>query len=366
MVGLDVFRGLTIAGMILVNNPGDWSHTWAPLLHAPWDGWTPTDLVFPFFLVAVGVAIPLSLGRRLQDSGGELGPILRQILRRTVLLFALGLFLAWFPFFTVDWSRARVMGVLQRIALVYAAAALAYVFVGRRGRLWLGGGLLVGYGAAMKLVPVPGFGAGDLGVEGNLAAWIDHLVLGAHVWRHAPGPGDPEGLLSTLPAIVSALIGIQIGEWLTSRRSIENKLVGLYWAGSVAMAGGLVLAWWWPINKNLWSVSYTVFTGAMAAVVLAAIVTAIDLWGVRRWAQPFEVFGANSILAFVGSGLMARVMGLIRIGEPEVSLKAWLFDHTLERWLPPYWASCAWALGFVALWWWLMWMLYRRRIFVRI
>jgi predicted acyltransferase len=366
MVGLDVFRGLTIAGMILVNNPGDWQRTWAPLLHAPWDGWTPTDLVFPFFLVAVGVAIPLSLGRRLQDSGGDLGPLLRQIARRTVLLFALGLFLAWFPFFTVDWSRARVMGVLQRIALVYAAAALAYLYLGRRGRLWLGGGLLAGYGALMKLVPVPGFGAGDLGVEGNLAAWVDSVVLGSHVWRHAPGPGDPEGLLSTLPAIVSALIGIRIGEWLTSPRSLEHKLVGLYWAGGVGMTAGLVLAWWWPVNKNLWSVSYTVFTGAMAAVVLAAIVTLIDLWSVRRWAHPFEVFGANSILAFVGSGLMARVMGLIRVGEPEVSLKAWLYGHSFERWLAPYWASFAWALAFVGLWWWVMWMLYRRRVFVRI
>lgn len=375
-VGLDVFRGITIAAMILVNNPGDWSKTYGPLLHAAWDGWTPTDLVFPFFLVAVGVAIPFAFGRRLESAGGARGPLYRQILRRTVILFGLGLVLNWFPFYTVEWSRARIPGVLQRIAIVYAVAALAYLHLGPRARLVLGGVLLAAYGLAMKLVPVPGFGRGDLGVEGNLAAWVDSLVLGPHVWRYAPGPGDPEGLLSTVPAVVTALIGIAVGERLRSDRlstrsepqSMPLRLLGLFVAGSVGMAAGLVLAWWWPINKNLWSVSYAVFTGAMAAVAIAVIATIVDVWGKARWTGPFEVFGANAIAAFVGSSLMARCLALIKVGEGEaaLSLKTFLYRHSVELVLPEYLASLVWALLYLALWWWLIRLLHTRGIFLKI
>lgn len=183
---LDVFRGATIALMILVNNAGDWGKTFAPLLHAEWNGWTPTDLVFPFFLFIVGVAVPFAFARAL-DGGPEARTALRRkILKRSALLFGLGLFLIWYPFYTVHWERFRIPGVLQRIAIVYLVAALAYLRLGPRGRLVLSTLLLGGYWAAMRLVPVPGYGAGDLSPEGNLAFHVDHLVLGAHHWLYSP------------------------------------------------------------------------------------------------------------------------------------------------------------------------------------
>ena len=167
---LDVFRGATVAAMILVNNAGDWDKTYSPLLHAEWHGWTPTDLIFPFFLFVVGVAIPYAFAGRLQRSGGDLGPLHRQIVRRAAILFALGLFLSWFPFYTVDWSVARIPGVLQRIAVVYLVAAFAWLHLGPRSRALLALILLAGYWLAMMFVPVPGHGAGNLSPEGNLSA----------------------------------------------------------------------------------------------------------------------------------------------------------------------------------------------------
>lgn len=366
---LDVLRGATIAGMLLVNNAGDWGRTFSPLLHAEWHGWTPTDLVFPFFLFVVGVAIPLSFASRLERSGGELGPLYRQIVRRTAILFALGLFLNWFPFAGIDWSNARIPGVLQRIAVVYFTASLASLHFGRRGRAWLAGGLLLGYWFAMMLVPVPGFGAGHLDPEGNLAGWVDRLILGAHVWRYAPGPADPEGILSTLPAVVTALAGVFTGEWLRTQRSRTDKLIGLFVAGSLTAAAGAVFGWFFPINKNLWTSSYVVLTAGLALLTLAVIYYFVDLRGRDGWAKPFDVFGTNPITAYVMSGLIAKTLITIRWTGAEgssVSLKSWLYGHYFASWLPDYFASLAWAAVHVVALFGLMWLLYRRRIFIKI
>jgi predicted acyltransferase len=365
---LDVFRGATIAGMILVNTPGDWGSTYAPLLHAPWHGWTPTDLVFPFFLFAVGVAIPLALARRMDESGGDLGPLHRQIIRRTLILLALGLLLSWFPLVGRDWSTIRIPGVLQRIAVVYLCASLAYLHLRPRARWLLSGGLLAAYWLALEWVPVPGHGAGELGPEGNLAAWVDSLVLGEHTWRHAPGPGDPEGILSTVPAVVSALAGVFTGEWLRSSAESRDKLIGLFVHGNLLLAAGLALSAWMPINKNLWTSTYVIFTSGFALVILGLGHFFVDLRGRTGWALPFEVFGKNSIVAFVGSGLMARVLAMVhwRSGDTTVTLKGWLYDGMLASWLPGEVASLAWALLFVGLWLALMGVLYRRRIFIKI
>lgn len=354
--------------MILVNNPGDWGNAYAPLLHAEWHGWTPTDLVFPFFLFAVGVAIPFAFARRLEAAAGEHGPLYRQIIRRTLILLALGLFLAWFPFVGRDWSTARLPGVLQRIAVVYLCASVAFLHLGKRGRLILSGLLLTGYWLALRSVPVPDFGAGDLSPAGNLAAWVDASLLGDHVWRHAPGPADPEGILSTIPAVVSALAGIFTGEWLRSRAEPRDKLIGLFVWGNLLLAAGLALAGSMPLNKNLWTSSYVVFTTGFALVVLAVAYYFVDLRGRDRWALPFDVFGKNSILAFVGSGLMARILGMIEwpSGGGAVTLKGWLYEGLLASWLPPKLASLAWALLFVGVWLALMGVLYRRKIFIKI
>ncbi len=366
---LDVMRGATIAGMLLVNNAGDWGHTFAPLLHAEWNGWTPTDLVFPFFLFIVGVAIPLAFASRLEKSGGDLGPLYRQIVRRTLIIFALGLFLTWFPFMGIDWSRVRIPGVLQRIALVYFFASLAYLHLGTRGRAWLTGGLLVGYWLAMTLVPVPGFGAGDLSPEGNLAGLVDRLILGAHVWRYAPGPADPEGLLSTLPAVATALAGIFTGEWLRSQKSQNEKLIGLFVVGSFAAAAGAVFGWFFPINKNLWTSSYVVLTAGLALLTLAVIFYVVDLRGRDRWATPFLVFGTNSIVAYVLSGLIAKILLKIRWADAEgstVSLNSWLYHRFFASWIPEYFASLAWATVHVVAILGITWLLYRKKIFIKI
>jgi len=366
---LDVFRGATIAAMILVNDAGDWDKTYRPLLHAEWHGWTPTDLIFPFFLFVVGVAIPYAFAGRLARSGGDRGPLHRQIVRRTVILFALGLFLAWFPFYTVDWSTARIPGVLQRIAVVYCAAALAWLHLGPRSRAALTLALLGAYWAAMVLVPVPGHGAGDLSPNGNLAGWIDHLALGRHTWKKAPGPGDPEGILSTVPTIATALIGLFTGDWLRSPRAQREKLRGLLLAGCAATIAGLALAPWFPINKNLWTSTYVLFTAGVALLLLAWTYDLVDMKHRDGWARPFAVFGTNAIASFFGSTLLAKIAYLIHLraaGGETVTLQAWLYRHLFAVWLPDYVASLAWALVYVAIWWGLTTVLYRRRIFIKI
>jgi predicted acyltransferase len=366
---LDAFRGATIATMILVNNSGDLDKTYAPLLHAEWHGWTPTDLVFPFFLFAVGVAIPYAFAGRLARSGGDRGPLHRQIVRRTVILFALGLFANWFPFYNVDWPTARIPGILQRIAIVYLVAGLAWLHLGARARAVLTLALLASYWLAMVLVPVPGYGAGDLSPDGNLAAWIDHFILGSHTWKKAPGPGDPEGILSTVPAIATALVGLFTGDWLRSQRTRREKLRRLLLWGGAATAAGLALDRWFPINKNLWTSSYVVFTGGMALLLLAAAFFLIDLKSRAAWVRPFTIFGTNAIIVFFGSVLMAKILFLIRwptTGGETITLQAWLYRHLFASWLPDYVASLAWALLFVAFWWGVAVLLYRRRIFLKI
>jgi predicted acyltransferase len=356
---LDVFRGATIAAMILVNNAGDWSKTYSPLLHAEWHGWTPTDLIFPFFLFAVGVAIPYSFAGRLQRSGGGLGPLHWQIVRRSLILFALGLFLSWFPFYTVDWSAARIPGVLQRIAVVYLVAAFAWLHLGARSRALLALFLLVGYWGAMVWIPVPGYGAGDLSPQGNLEAWIDHRLLGSHTWRKAPGPGDPEGILSTAPAIVTALAGLFAGDWLRSPRTRGEKLRGLLLWGGAATVAGLALDPWFPINKNLWTSTYVLFTAGLALLLSAASYYLVDMKGQTGWTRFFAIFGTNAIFAYFGSSLMAKIL---IISGWQQGLYRCLFDS----WLPDYVASLAWALAFVAIWWGLTALLYRQRIFIKI
>ena len=310
LVSLDVFRGLTIAGMILVNNPGTWSAVYWPLTHADWHGWTPTDLIFPFFLFAVGVSIALALAPRLERDEPR-GRLLLRIVSRSVILVALGLFLAGFPSF--DFATIRIPGVLQRIAVCYLAAALLFVATWRRHPVAVTTAVLVslllGYWALMVLVPVPGFGAGDLGKEGNLAAYIDRAVLGPHIWRAAK-VYDPEGILSTLPAVATTLAGVLTGLWLRAARPLVAKAAGMAAAGVVAVVLGLAWGRWFPINKALWTSSYVVFTAGAALLILAACFWLVEIRQWRRWATPFVVFGTNAIAAFVLSTFVARLLHL--------------------------------------------------------
>jgi predicted acyltransferase len=357
LVSLDAFRGLTVAGMVLVNNPGTWRAVYPPLRHASWHGWTPTDLVFPFFLFIVGVAIPLALGPRLADGEGR-GRIVARILRRSITIFALGLILHAVP--SLDLATLRIPGVLQRIAVCYLAAALLFVVAGWRTLAIVSATALLAYWAGLMLVPVPGFGAGDLGPEGNLAAWLDRALLGPHIWR-VGRVYDPEGILSTVPAVVTTLFGVLTGQWIRSGRSADVAVRGLFMAGSVGIALGLAWGRWLPLNKSLWTSSYAVFTAGAALIVLALCYWAIEIRGWRWWTPPFVVLGINALAVFFLSTLLAKLLIYVHIagpdGRPRV-LQAMLFQALFAGWVPAA-ASLVWALANVLLWWAVMYLLFR-------
>jgi predicted acyltransferase len=348
--------------MILVNNPGSWDHVYAPLAHAEWHGWTPTDLIFPFFLFIVGVAVPLAFTKR-RARGQSRGRLTLHVLKRSAILFTLGLFMAAFPYFEL--SGIRIMGVLQRIALVYLAASLLYLTVGSRLRWGLAAGLLVAYWILLSWVPVPGYGAGDLSPEGNLAAYVDRWALGGHLWRDN---WDPEGLLSTLPALVTALFGVATGEWLLSPLRDGGKLAGMVAGGAAGVVGGLVWGVWFPINKSLWTSSYVLLTGGIALLVLTLLYWLVDVRGWRSWCMPLVIYGLNAIAVFVASGLVAKSLGLIRLGERGhvVSAKAWIYERLFASWAGPLNGSLAFAVAYVLVWLGLMWVLHARRIYVKI
>ena len=357
---LDAFRGLTIAGMILVNNPGSWSHVYAPLLHAEWNGWTPTDLIFPFFLFIVGVSIPFSFGKRLAR-GDSRTMLLGHILKRSLILFGLGLVMAAFPRF--DLLNVRIMGVLQRIGLVYLFAAPAYLYLGPRNRAVALGVVLLGYWALLTLVPVPGYGPGDLSPEGNLGAYLDRLILGDHLWRDR---WDPEGLLSTLPAMGTTLLGVYAGEWIRGGGSRTRVVVGLVGAGVVGVCVGSAWGLAFPINKGLWTSSYVVFTAGAASLLLGGMFWVMEVKGRRAWAKPFVVYGMNAIAVFVASGLLARLIGIWGVGGEGMTLKGWIYEALFASWAGPLNGSLAFALFYVLFWLGLMWLLYLRGVFIKI
>jgi predicted acyltransferase len=362
-VSLDVFRGLTVAAMVLVNNPGTWRAVYAPLRHAEWHGWTFTDLIFPAFLFIVGVAIPFALAPRLARGERAWG----RIARRALAIFVLGLLLHAVPFF--DLATLRIPGVLQRIAVCYLAAALLFTGAGWRALAAVTAAALLGYWAAMTLVPVPGFGAGDLGKEGNLAAWLDRAVLGtAHLWRQSR-VFDPEGILSTVPAIATTLLGVLGGLWLRSSREPRTLAGGLAAGGAAAAALGLAWGLWFPVNKSLWTSSYALFTAGASALALAACYWVIEMRGWRRWTPPFQALGVNALAVFFLSTLLAKMLIIVKLSASGGSTRpaqAVLFDALFTPWAPAVIASLAWAVANVLLWLLLAWPLFRRGVQLRV
>ncbi|HVQ35990.1 MAG TPA: DUF5009 domain-containing protein [Pyrinomonadaceae bacterium] len=365
LVALDVFRGITIAGMVLVNNPGSWEHIYWPLEHASWHGWTPTDLVFPFFLFIVGVAITLAFGSRVEAGTGTRDLYLK-VVKRSLIIFAIGLFLNGFPYF--DLGGLRIPGVLQRIAVCYLFASLIFLNTKIRTQVGITIGLLLIYWILLNLVAAPGFAAGDLTKEGSLPSFVDRVVFGKHVWAQAK-VYDPEGLLSTVPALATTLIGVLTGHWLRTKKTPYEKVAGLFAVGAICIALGWAWNPFFPINKALWTSSYVLFTGGMALHLLALCYWVIDIKGYRRWARPFEMFGVNAIALYVGAGLMAELLGVIKVTGADgtkVPLGSWIYENAFASWASPVNASLAFAIAFVLVWLGLMWILYRRKIFIKV
>ena len=364
---LDVFRGLTIAAMLLVNNPGSWSHVYPPLEHAAWHGWTPTDLVFPFFLFIVGITTTFSLGWLL-ETGTRPRRLVRKVLVRAVIIFGLGLLLQGFPDYEL--GTIRVLGVLQRIALSYLVAALIVLWTDVRGQATALGALLLGYWALLTLVPVPGVGRGVLEPDLNLANWLDLRLIGHNHLLHETMTWDPEGILSTLGAIATVLCGALAGHWIRSTHAAATKVARMVMAGGVGVALGSIWGWVLPINKNLWTGSYVLLSSGMACLVLAAVYWAVDVRRSRWWTGPFLVFGTNAICAYWLSSLMGIVLDWIVITSPvdgeALVLKTYLYETLFANWLSPENASLAYAITFVLIWLGLLGLLYRRRIFIRI
>lgn len=366
LLSLDAFRGLTVAGMILVNNPGTWGAIYSPFKHAEWHGWTPTDLIFPFFLFIVGVSITLALSRRAQD-GGPKRDLYLKIFRRAAIIFLLGLVLAGFPFFEL--STLRIPGVLQRIAVCYLVASLIFLHTNWRTQALIAAALLLVYWAVMTLVPVPGYGPSDLASkEWNIAAYLDRVVFGEHVWRQAR-VYDPEGLLSTIPAVATTLTGVLTGHWLRSRASGAEKVAGMFVVGAACAVLGWAWGFWFPVNKPLWTSSYVLLTTGLGLQLLAACYWLIDIHGRRRWALPFVIFGVNALAVFFLTGIAARALGLIKFasgGGPRLSLHEHIFNNLFLSWASPVNASLLFALCFVLVWLGLMALLYRRGIFIKV
>lgn len=370
LLSVDVFRGSTMVAMILVNNPGDAGTTYWPLQHARWHGWTPTDLVFPFFLFIVGVAIVLALKRRV-DAGVPLRPLHLKILRRSLILFGLGLFLSGFPFglfgsrsFAELLAVWRIPGVLQRIAVCYLVASLLVLHCRVRTLKLLTVVLLVAYWVLMTLLPVPGQGEPNIDEPGgHLSAWLDRTVFGDHVWEQAR-VYDPEGLLSTLPALATTLFGVFAGLLLAARTEPLERVAKLFVAGATLTTAGFVWGWFFPINKPIWTSSYAVFTAGLAFATLALCYWWVDLRGRRTFTRFFVVYGINAIAVYVGSGALARTLSLVRISG--VPLKQQIYNALLASWLPPHVASLAYALAWLAGWFLVLAWMDRRQIHITI
>ena len=395
LLSLDVFRGITIAGMVLVNNPGTWSAIYPPLEHAEWNGWTPTDLIFPFFVFIVGVTTHLSITSR-RARGDSDAMLVRQIFRRGLIIYLLGFGMALFPFYqwgTIDgmpnpsildrivyrWEHVRIMGVLARIGIVYICAGLITLKTNLKEQVLIIALLLYGYWFAMTLIPVTGTFNGVPGTyigalllnnpSETLAAHLDRAILGMnHIWSGSV-TFDPEGPFSTIPAIGTAMLGFLTGRWIGQNRPLIDKIAALFAVGCLGMVVGMMWNWVFPINKNLWTSSYVVFTAGMACVALATIMWIVDWVHVKWWTKPFVIYGMNPIVAFVGSGVLARciyTLWKVQYQGKEISAEAAIYKSVFEPFLAPKNASLAMAIVTVLFWFGILTVMYRRKIFLKV
>ena len=364
LVSLDAFRGIVMAFMILVNTPGDGRHVYWPLAHAEWHGWTPTDVVFPSFLWIVGLAMTLSLGRRLAR-GDSRAALFGTAFRRAAILFVLGVLIYVYPEFNLH--TERILGVLQRIAICYFVAAAIFLTTRLRGQIVWIVSLMAVYWLLMAFVPVPGYGAGRLDVEGNFAHYIDRIVLGSHnyIWTKT---WDPEGIVSTLPAIATCLLGIVAGHIVGARRSLGGRSLQLLGLGAILLAAGLVCNIWLPINKKLWTDSFTLFMAGLDFIMFAGFLWLVDGLGWRRVVKPLVIMGSNAIVIYLASEFLDEALGWVHWSGPagRVSLRGWIYGHIFAGLGGPYNASLIYAIAYVLVLYLFSWFLYRRGWFVRV
>ena len=363
MLSLDVLRGITIFFMIMVNNNG--GHAWWPFEHSAWNGWTPTDMVFPTFLFLVGVTTVFSIESRLKR-GVSAAAQVPHVLRRFVILFALGLVVNTWPLFHL--SHMRVWGVLQRIALCDVVCALWYLWDRRAWtKIVALVVFLVGYYIVMRWVPVPGYGLPGRDIpflhkDANMVAWLDRTMHIGHLYE---GTRDPEGLLSTIPAIGTALLGMLTALWMRTRRSLERKCAGLLGAGVMLIFLGQLWNLWFPINKKLWTSSFVLFMAGCAMVLWALLIWLIEIKGWRKGSGFWLVFGMNAIASYVLSELLAPLLGTINVAPGE-SLERWIYTHTYAHIHPPGLGSLMFSVAFTMLCWLIMLIFYRKKIFIRV
>lgn len=373
LLSLDFFRGATVAAMILVNNPGDWGNIYPPFRHAPWNGCTPTDLVFPFFLFIVGVSIAYAMGSKKLDPTSHNKTLLKA-LKRALILFALGLFLSLFPkVFTEPieaFQNVRIPGVLQRIAVVFFICAVLFLKNSEKTLFKIFIAILGVYWVLMNFVPVPDFGPANLEKETNLGAWLDRTILTeAHLWKSAK-TWDPEGILSTLPAISTGLFGVLVGVYL-KRKDVETatKIAWLFTAGIAAAGLGLLWDLQFPINKQLWTSSFVLYTGGLATMILAMSYWVIDVHNYNKFTKPFVVYGVNAITVFFLSGLIPRILNMIKVDAGEgtkIGLQSWLYEVYFAAYFSPLNASLAWAIAFVLCWLLILWVMFKQNIIIKV
>ncbi len=373
LASLDAFRGFTIAAMVLVNNPGDWGNLYPQLEHAKWNGWTFTDTVFPFFLFIGGVSMALSLGR-LAAAGADKPSLLRKLAVRALLIFLIGFALNLIPYF--NFAAVRIPGVLQRIAVCTLLAAPIVVYCSWRQQLGWIAGLLAAYSVLMLAVPVPGIGAGVLEPGKDIGAWLDRLALGKHLWVQSKS-WDPEGLVSTIPALCSQLVGVLAGRWLLSSTPRTEQTVWMLLIGLLLLAAGSILdAILMPINKSLWTPSYCLLMSGWALTAFSAFYWLLDVSpsaAVRaiaaRWSRPFIIYGMNALFIFALSGLIAKMLGFIKLQQPDgslVSLGKMLYAPIRALPIAPVNTSLLYALLFNAFMFSIAWLMWRKKWFVKV
>ena len=353
LTALDAFRGATMAFMVLVNNPGNGHFSYAPLKHAEWDGWTPTDVVFPSFVWIVGIAITLSLGKRLEQ-GITKSTLLANAAKRALIIFVLGLLVYAVPDF--DPLTFRIPGVLQRIAICYFITVAIYLYTDWRGQLAAAFALMAVYWALMMCAPVPGFGSGNLDQAHNFAHYIDNITLGAHNY-HKTKTWDPEGVVSTLPSIASMLLGVMAGHLLSRKITLPEKIKQMAILGIALFASAYALDTWMPINKKLWSDSFVLLMAGLDFLILAAFILVADVWGKKDMFKPFVIIGLNPITIYLVS----------EFADTFLSMLGWrtAIYEFFAQFLAPVNASLLYALLYVGLMYAVAYLLYKRGIFLR-